>query len=105
MCNDFLFLISGPLVSIGGRDLSDPRSCLQIGRIYCLLLHSAWGYAAHILPHCPFVGSATTEFGRIRHGNARKLGQWLAWPGTLAAAYVNRHCVQIITHPSESISF
>lgn len=69
---------SGPCLGFSTRNLPDSRSCLQIGRLHCLLLHSALRHATHILPHRPFAGPAAQE-----PGNDRKcrLGQRLVRPG------------------------
>lgn len=71
-----LFLsLPGPCLRVGARNLPDSRSCLQIGWLHCLLLHSARRHAPHILPHRPFAGPTTAEPGDDRK---RRLGQWLA---------------------------
>lgn len=90
----YFLIIPGPCLRIGGRNMPDSRSCLQIGRLYCLLLHSARRHAPHILPHRSAAGPTTAEPGNDRK---RRLGQWLAG-ASANSTYVLIYFVQFITH-------
>lgn len=80
----FLFVYAGSRLGAGERHLPDSRSSVQARRLYCLLLHTAWRDAAHLLSDRTSASQAATEsrWWTAHVGSDARLGKWLAGAGT-----------------------
>lgn len=83
--NSFLVALSfpGSRLGAGERHLPDSGSSVQARRLYCLLLHTAWRDAAHLLPDRSPASQTATESRRwtAHVGSDARLGKWLAGTG------------------------
>lgn len=83
--NSFLVLLSfpGSRLGAGERHMPDSGSSVQARRLYCLLLHTAWRDAAHLLPDRSPASQTATESRRwtAHVSSDARLGEWLAGTG------------------------